>query len=107
VTMPDMSIDELARLWARKDSLSRVSPQPVSQMHQGVIQAVGGGGTSCSVTINGGSSVVPGVPLLQPYSAVYPPHVGHTCWIQQVGKTAVILGQHVVAGVGSGYITIP
>lgn len=92
----DPTIDELARLLARRDMQVRVPRQfPVMSTH-GTISYADHGAKTCSLTLAGSLVEIPTVSYIQAYSPAHLPQSGHTCWVHIPNNgDIVIMGQHI------------
>lgn len=96
-TYDDAQIARLARRVSRGNNSSsiRLPRAPQLTMHMGTLAAVDNNTNTAHFMFNDPSGlVVPGVRVVQAYTAANPPTVGDVVWAHHYGTDIMIVGQH-------------
>lgn len=95
----DAQIARLARRVSRGGNSSsiRLPRTPQLTMHMGTLAAVDNNTNTAHFEFNDPSGlIVPGVRIVQAYTAANPPQAGDIVWAHHYGTDLMIVGQHMV-----------
>lgn len=95
----DAQVARLARRMSRGDNSSsiRLPRAPQLTMHMGTLAAVDTNTGTAHFAFNDPSGlIVPGVRVLQTYSASHQPEVGDKVWAHHYGTDLLIFAQHLI-----------